>query len=151
MTETLKERARLIRERELVRAWEYRQRDYSYGVWFKLRRILTDADRIFIIDEEEADRLEKEGYAAESVGRELAPPKRIFKLTPAEAARIRSGREIPVRLSADFLYAGSLVLTPLMTDRPPGSWNITGRRGPRPYDWPNNVSPGGRGKEKVLC
>ena len=54
----LQERARRARERALIRAWEYRQRNHSHGVWFRLRRVLVDAGQLWVIDEREADRLE---------------------------------------------------------------------------------------------
>ena len=46
MTERLHERARRIHERALIRAWEYRQRNHSKGVWYRLRRLLVDAEEV---------------------------------------------------------------------------------------------------------
>ena len=45
MNEKLHARARRVRERSLIRAWEYRQRTSSNGVWHRFRRILVDAAR----------------------------------------------------------------------------------------------------------
>jgi hypothetical protein len=112
MTEILHQRARRIRERELVRAWEYRQREYSHGVWFRLRRVLADAAQAWIIGEDDAGMLEKEGFSPEPVGREIEPPKRMFVLPASALGRIGQRKEIAVRLSADFLAARSLVLIP---------------------------------------
>ncbi len=120
MTEILHLRARRIRERELVRAWEYRQRDYSHGVWFRLRRVLADAAQAWIIGEDNADMLEKEGFSPEPVGREIEPPKRMFVLPASALGRIGQRREISVRLSGDFLQARSLVLIPHDTKDGPG-------------------------------
>ena len=112
MMDPLRERIRRIRERELIRAWEYRQRDGSHGVWFRLRRALTDAEQAWIIDEREADRLEAAGFSPLPVGFELSPAKRIFMIPAAKAGGITKTREVPVRLSQDILQAGSIVLIP---------------------------------------
>ncbi len=112
MIERLHERARRIRQRALVRAWEYRQRNYSKGVWYRLRRVLVDAGQAWVIDEAEADRLEAAGRAPHPVGRELAPPKRLFIVNRDELRDIRVRRQIPVRMSAELLQARSLALVP---------------------------------------
>lgn len=125
MNERLHERARRIRERALVRAWEYRQRNYSKGVWYRLRRLLVDASEVWAIDEAEADRLVAAGRAVHPVGGELAPAKRIFILSEAELQGIQLRREIPVRMSSELLQAPSLALVPhgaaAGTARPPTS------------------------------
>lgn len=70
---TLQERARRASERAAIRSWEYRQRDHSHGVWYRLRRVLVDAESLWVIDEGEADRREAGGREAHPVGRELSP------------------------------------------------------------------------------
>lgn len=105
---SLQERARRARERALVRSWEYRQRDHSHGVWYRLRRVLVDAEQLWVIDEQEADRLEAVGRQPHPVGRELSPPLRLFCVTTDELATITSRRQIAVRVNADFLEARSL-------------------------------------------
>ncbi len=110
MMDRLHERARRIRERTLVRAWEYRQRNYSHGVWYRLRRVLVDAGQAWTIDEDEADRLEASGRPPHPVGGELAPPKRLFLVNETELKEIRVRRQVPVRMSAEVLQARSLVL-----------------------------------------
>jgi len=110
VTEILHERARRARERALILAWEYRQRNYSKGVWYRLRRTLVDAAEAWVIDRLEADRLEAEGYVPLPIGRELEPPKRFFLLTEEELKKAPGRRKIPVRLSGDLLRAPSLVL-----------------------------------------
>ena len=112
MIERLHERAQRARERALVRAWEYRQRNYSKGVWYRLRRVLVDAGQAWIIDEADADRLEATGRAPHPVGRELAPSKRLFLVNDEELRDIRVRRQIPVRMSAELLQARSLALVP---------------------------------------
>jgi len=110
VNEALHERVRRIRERSLVRTWEYRQREYSKGVWFRLRRVLVDAAQAWIIDELDADRLEAGGHFPLRIGRELAPPKRIFFLTEEELAATSDRRRVPVRLCSKLLQARTLAL-----------------------------------------
>lgn len=40
----LHERARRMRRRLALHAWEYRQRDHSHGVWSHLGRVLAEAE-----------------------------------------------------------------------------------------------------------
>ena len=112
MNEKLHERARRMRERAQVRAWEYRQREYSKGVWHRLRRVLVDAAEAWIIDECDADRLESQGHTPLPVGREFSPPKRLFSLSEADMKGLFHRRRIPVRLCAELLQAPSLALVP---------------------------------------
>jgi hypothetical protein len=94
----------------LIRSWAYRQRNYSQGVWYRLRRVLVDAAQAWIIDDRDADRLEAEGRVSLPIGREFAPPKRLFFLTEGELTAVPSRRRVPVRLSGELLQAGNLVL-----------------------------------------
>jgi hypothetical protein len=110
--EKLHDRARRMRERELIRAWEYRQRSHSNGVWYRIRRVLVDAAEAWIIDEHTADRLENQGHIPLPVGREFSPPKRVFSLSVEESNAVPHRRRIPVRLCAELLQARSLVLFP---------------------------------------
>ena len=98
MSDLLRQRARRMRERALIRAWEYRQRHTSHGVWHRLRRALVDAAQAWIIGEGDADRLESRGHALLPVGRELEPPKRIFFVTEDELSMLSDHRRIPARL-----------------------------------------------------
>jgi hypothetical protein len=112
MNEMLHERVRLIRERSLVRAWEYRQRAYSKGVWFRFRRVLVDAAEAWIIDEADADALELRGHVPHPAGRELAPPKRLFFLSREEMELLPHRRQVPMRLHGELLLARSLAFVP---------------------------------------
>jgi hypothetical protein len=94
----------------LIRAWEYRQRNYSKGVWYRLRRALVDAAGVWLIDESDADRLESRGHVPLPVGRELFPPKRLFYIDERDLRDLSGPRQIPVRLSAELLQAPSVVL-----------------------------------------
>jgi hypothetical protein len=109
MTAAQRERARRIRERAIVRAWEYRQREHAGGVWFRLRRVLVDAGRAFVITAADANQLEQEGTQPLAVGGELSPAKRLFFVTP-EQLKALAAREVPVRLTAEFLQATAIAL-----------------------------------------
>jgi hypothetical protein len=112
VTERLHERARGIRERALVRAWEYRQRNHAKGVWHRLRRLLVDAGQAWIIDEAAADKLEAAGHAPHPVGRELVPPKRLFIVSETELKEMHVRHQIPVRMGVELLQARSVCLCP---------------------------------------
>lgn len=109
-TETLHRRVRLMRERSLVRTWEYRQRNYSKGVWHRLRRVLVDASEAWALDESDTDRLAAGGAVELAVGTELHPPKRIFFVSPEKLIEAPSRRRIPLRLTGDLLVARNLAL-----------------------------------------
>lgn len=112
MSEPLRRRAELIRQRALVRSWEYRQRHHSKGVWDRFRRLLVDADEAWVIDEHDARRLAGSGRAEQAVGAELDPPKRIFFVSPQELIGVSSRRQVPVRLTGELLQAPNLALVP---------------------------------------
>jgi hypothetical protein len=111
VTAAQRERVRRIRERAVIRAWEYRQRNHASGVWFRLRRVLVDASRAFIIADADADRLEQQGAYPLPVGRELDPAKRLFFVTPEQLEAL-AACEVPVRLTAEFLRATAIALLP---------------------------------------
>lgn len=108
MTAAQRERVRRMSERALIRSWEYRQRAYAKGVWFRLRRVLVDAARAFAISEIDADRLEENGQRPLLVGRELSPAKRIFFVSEVQLRGIEA-QELPVRLT-ELLRCSALAL-----------------------------------------
>lgn len=112
MSAVLDRRLRQHRSRMVIRAWEYRQRRHARGVWFRLRRLLADADRAYVIDGADAERLLAEGHHAEPVGLELQPPKQIVMVSAGAAARLGSARSVPVMLTGDLLAASCLALVP---------------------------------------
>jgi hypothetical protein len=99
-----------MRARLAVRSWEYRQRNLSHGVWFRLRHVLAYASKAYAIPESEALKLIAEGYAIESVGRELEPEKVLIFVPSERALAIPGAREIEVRLTAPFLQARAVAL-----------------------------------------
>ena len=115
MNPSLERRVKQLRSRVLVRLWDYRQRRHARGVWFRLRRVLTDASAAYVIPADEARRLIAEGYRAEPVGAEIEPPKLIVIVPAARLAQIASARPVPVRLGREWLSAECLALTPFDT------------------------------------
>lgn len=115
MTSALERRLRQLRSRVLVRSWEYRQRRHARGVWFRLRRVLSDASEVHAVAREEARELVREGHAPEPVGEDLQPPKLIVFAPAARVARLASARPLAVRLSAELLLTECLVLVPFET------------------------------------
>lgn len=107
---TSERRLRELRSRLLVRARDYRQRHHARGVWFRLRRVLADASDVYAISAQEAQQLVAEGYAPESVGRELAPPRLILFVTAERTSRLSSARRLAARLSAELLEEECLAL-----------------------------------------
>ena len=110
MTGLLQRRAREVRQRRAVLAWEYRQRRHSKGVWFRLRRALVDAESAWAVSDADAEALCMEAFAALSVGRALSPPKRIFFVPSARLAQLPSRQRVPMRLGAELLGTPNLVL-----------------------------------------
>ncbi len=112
MNEKLHARVRHMREQSLIRAWEYRQRSSSNGVWYRFRRALVNAAEAWIISEADADALEARGCTPHPVGREFDPPKRLFFLGRDELETILQRKQVPVRLHGELLLAPSVVLLP---------------------------------------
>lgn len=110
MKPSLHERARRVRERALIRSWEYRQRNHSGGVWRRLQRVLVDAAEAWVISAGAADALERSGHTPHPVGSELEPPKRLFFVTAEELAATSGRRRIPLRLCAELLQAADVAL-----------------------------------------
>ena len=105
MIDAMKRRAGKVRQRAAVRRWEYRQRHYSHGVWFRLRCVLADAQEAFLLDRSDGDRLTAAGFTSEPVGDELEPPRRLVFATREAILELPSARRVAVRLSSDVLSA----------------------------------------------
>ena len=110
--ERLRARARAVRTRATVRTWQYRQRNLAAGVWFRLRRVLADAVAAYVITDEDARRLQAEGYQPEPCGREVSPEKTILFVDARALATIESRQPIQVAFGPDFLAASALALVP---------------------------------------
>lgn len=112
----LADRAREVRARAAIRAWEYRQRHLAKGVWTRLTRLLAGAESAWAIPPEAAVALEVEGFTLAPVGAELQPP-RVILLAPADRiARVSGARRLEVRLSAELLSEQYLALVPFAGD-----------------------------------
>jgi hypothetical protein len=107
---SLERRARDVRARNAIRAWEYRQRRHSKGVWFRLRRVLADARLAYVITEAAVLEFRSHGYEPEPVGAELEPQKVIIFVPEDLLARSPDARRISVRLDAELLAAPCLAL-----------------------------------------
>ena len=121
MRDSLHARARKVRAQAAVRAWEYRQRKHSNGVWFRLRRVLADADSAFSISCSEVERLEEEGYRREPVGAEIEPQKVILFVPAARLEQIPEKRPLRVALDAEFFAAPCVALIRFRRERRIGS------------------------------
>jgi hypothetical protein len=110
MSEALQRRARQVAQRRAVLAWEYRQRNHSKGVWFRLRRVLVDAELAFAISDAQAAELASEGYAPLPVGGELHPAKRLFFVPAARVSLLAGRRSLALRLGPDLLASLNIVL-----------------------------------------
>jgi hypothetical protein len=110
MTRVLEERARKLRARLAVRAWEYRQRHNASGVWFRLRRVLAEAEEAYAISEADAEHLVREGCTPEPVGAELEPRKTLLFVAPERLAGLQSRAPLRVALDAKMLGARCIAL-----------------------------------------
>jgi hypothetical protein len=106
------ERARAARAAFLVRQFEYRQRNHAQGVWFDLRRLLSEAATAWQISADDAARLRSEGISPRPVGFRLSPPLAIHVVSDERLQGLRSRQALKVRLSAELLRAGHLALVP---------------------------------------
>lgn len=106
----MRARARDARTRATVQRWHYRQRHLASGVWFRLRRVLADAEAAYAISDEDARRLVVEGYAPEVCGGHVTPEKVIVFVDRRRVATVESRRPIPVGLGPDFLSARAVAL-----------------------------------------
>ena len=116
-TDALERRARQIRARAAVRAWEYRQRHTAKGTWFRLRRALADAKECWVLTDDAVGELVAEGLEPLPVGAELEPAKRIFVLPAERLATLTGRRQIRGGLTADLLAAANLGLVPFVRVR----------------------------------
>jgi hypothetical protein len=103
-------RARAVRTRAEVRRWHYRQRNLAAGVWFRLRRVLADAQAAYTISAEDASRLLAEGYQPAACGTQVTPEKTILFVDEPRLLALPSRRPIPLTLGPDFLTSNAVAL-----------------------------------------
>jgi hypothetical protein len=104
-------RVQAIRSRWRTRQWEYRQRNLAHGAWAKFREALALAVEVYAIDTATAEKLVGEGFALDSRGSGLQPPRRIIWI-PASRAATLGCRRLLIRLDATLLAAENLALVP---------------------------------------
>ena len=110
MSDGLHRRARQQRSRIVVRRFEYRRRNTSAGVWYRLRRVLADARLAFVVSAEDAEALHDLGCETARVGAELVPEKSILWATEEQVSALPSAVRVPVRLGPELLGARHLAL-----------------------------------------
>lgn len=110
--EVLQARAREVRARATVRAWEYRQRHHSKGAWLRFRRLLAGAASAWSIPESDAHRLIAEGYEPAAVGALLEPSKTMIFVCERRLSEIPGRRRLELRLGAELLGSRWLALVP---------------------------------------
>jgi hypothetical protein len=118
--ERMETRAKAVRARALVRAWEYRQRHHAAGMWFRLRLTLVDAEEAYAISADDAALLREGGSAQAECGREMSPEKPMFFVEAEGLTRLPSRRQIPVNLGPEFLAAVAVALVKF-EDATPGN------------------------------
>ncbi len=110
MTEAQAKHIREVRARAKIRTWQYRQRHHAHGVWYRWRRLLTDARAAYVISENDARRLIDAGLVPEPVGLELNPPKTVLFASEALILGLEQARPLPVTLGAELLTARYIAL-----------------------------------------
>jgi hypothetical protein len=110
--ERMHKRARDVRARAVVRAFEYRQRRHAAGTWFRVRRVLARARTAYVVSNADAAQLAAEGFVEAPCGHELEPVKRLLFVDEARVSRLPARREIPVGLGPEFLEASAIALVP---------------------------------------
>lgn len=110
--ERLEARARAIRSRAAVRAWEIRQHGHARGVWFEIERLFALTSRAWTISEADVEALMAAGRRPAEAGLRLHPLRRFFVVTAEEIATLTDAREIEVALSSEIVSAPALALVP---------------------------------------
>ncbi len=106
---TLARKVLAIRSRCRVRRWEYRQRNLAHGVWAKFREALALAADAYAIDAATLDLLVAEGFALDTRGEGLEPPRRLVWIS-SRRAEVLAAQPVPLRLDATLLATPVLAL-----------------------------------------
>jgi hypothetical protein len=110
MTAAMHRRARLARQRALIRAWQYRQRHHAKGVWHRLRRLLAVSEAAYAIAPEQAAALAREGLRPELAAAEIEPARTWLFVPAARLAAITEREPLPLRLCPRLLAAPCVAL-----------------------------------------
>ena len=110
MNERMHARIRQVRSRASVLKWQARQAKYSHGVWYRLGRLLAEAEEMYALDDAAMDELLAEGFANTLPAQEIVPPKRIVFAPRERMAGFANRRRLPMRVGSEFLAARNVVL-----------------------------------------
>jgi hypothetical protein len=94
----MQRRATRVTQQHALRKWEHRQRRYARGAWFRLRRILAEAQEAFVLDATDGTRLLEWDFVDETRGRRArAAEKAYFRVSRShtQAAFGAAGRGAP--------------------------------------------------------
>lgn len=108
--EKLEARARAVRSRAAIRAWEIRQHAHARGAWFEIERLFALTSRAWALSEADVQTLVAAGRRPDDAGLRLQPPRRYFVIEPAEISTLADAREIEVALSSEIVSASALAL-----------------------------------------
>lgn len=109
-SEKLEARARAIRSRATIRAWEIRQHAHARGAWFEIERLFALTSRAWALSETDVQTLVAAGRLPHGAGLRLQPPRRFFVIEPAEISTLACAREIEVALSSEIVSTPALAL-----------------------------------------
>lgn len=108
--EMLEARARAIRLRAVIHAWEMRQRVNARGTSFEIERLFALTSRAWVLTETDVQRLIALGRRPHDAGLRLQPSRRYFVIEPADIALLADVREVEVRLGSEIFSARALGL-----------------------------------------
>ncbi len=100
MHEPLERRVARIRQRCVVRSWEYRQRNLAHGCWGKLRMLFALSAQAYEPDDGAVDSLRARGGLPNPVGTLFHPEKQIFLLSLEDVANLPGLRRIPMETTS---------------------------------------------------
>ena len=108
--EKLEMRAKAIRSRATIHAWEIRQHAHARGAWFEIERLFALTARAWVLTEADVRILTELGRRPHDAGGRLQPPRLYFVIEPADLPVLAGAREIEVRLSSEIVTAPALAL-----------------------------------------
>ena len=108
--EKLEARAKAVRSRAAVQAWEIRQHAHARGTWFEIERLFALTSRAWVLTEADVQTLVEMGRRPCDVGLRMQPPRQYFVIELVDLGTLAGAREIKVQLSSEIVSAPSLAL-----------------------------------------
>jgi hypothetical protein len=108
--EKLEMRAKAIRSRATIRAWEIRQHAHARGAWFEIERLFALTSRAWVLTDADVQSLIEMGRTAHDAGGRLQPPRRYFVIESNDLSKLKGAREVEVRLSSEIVTSPALAL-----------------------------------------